>query len=83
MDAMDLVKEFLWAPIIAVVGWFLKDWKKSVDEELDLLHKRISAQNNYINNRLVKKDELKTLIDEMRYVRERVDEIADRTPRKE
>jgi len=73
--------EHIWVPIVGVLGWLLRDWKKGIDMQLLTLNRKFEKQNNYINDKFVKKDELHELLKEVRYVRERVDEIADRVPR--
>ena len=81
MDFWDFFREHLWAPILAVISWLLNNLHKSIETRFAIMSKKIER----IERDYAKKEDLKSLLDlvreDMRYIRDRVDEIADRRAR--
>lgn len=83
--ALRFFIDYLWAPILAVVGWIFNDREQRRKEEIAVIHSRITRNadeiakiDNYIDDKLVKKDDFARMFDEIQYVRRRIDELADR-----
>lgn len=81
-DLLRWVLDHAWAAIAAGFAYFYKRNEKARDDAMVAVNKRLDQHADVISDKLVKKDDfndLKNFIrDELRYVRERVDEIADR-----
>lgn len=71
-----------WAALAAGFAYFYRRNETARDDAMATVTKRLDAHQEIISEKLVKKDDfndLKNFIrEEMRYIRERVDEIADK-----
>lgn len=81
-DVFGWLLDHAWAAIAAAFGYFYKRNEENRDADMTSLQKQLDKHNETINEKLVKKDDFldlkNTIKDEFRYMRERLDEIADR-----
>ena len=81
-DILKWILDHAWAAMAAGFAYFYKRNETARDKDMATLAKRLDKHQEIISDKLVKKDDfndLKNFIrDELRYVRDRVDEIADK-----
>ena len=81
-DILKWVFDHAWTALAAGFAYFYKRNETARDDDMATLSRRLDYHQEVINDRLVKKEDfndLKNFIrEEMRYVRDRVDEIAGR-----
>jgi len=81
-DLFAWLLDHAWAGIAAAFGYFYKRNETNRDNQMKSLSDRVDRHQETISDKLVKKDELTDLKNyfsqEFRYMRDRLDEIADR-----
>jgi DNA-binding GntR family transcriptional regulator len=85
-DILKWILDHAWAAMAAGFAYFYKRNETARDKDMATMAKRLDYHQAVINDKLVKRDDFNEfkadLREDMRYIRERLDEIVDSKGRK-